>query len=273
MYHGFARSAGLDYWESARLHVRRQRVLGDRRRATPPSRNDQIATGIGGTFFGEVLFRMANLRARAGRRMPPSWREVAAAAISPATGFNRLVFGDRFGDIFDSHDAAYYSRLGSASATAAQNDAASRRRASSRNEALARFRARLRPARASGLRRTRGRSTISRSRRRPRARTAFENVMTRGLLIGKDYEAGPTIPRRLGPLRQLRLHRAADFPRLEHRAVARHDRAVVADAQPRRSQGTAMLGAGYTAVGTRARHADEATTTTASRRRRCSRCV
>ena len=54
---------------------------------------------------------MASLVLEQGGGMPRFWRELAAAAISPPTGFNRLVFGDRFGAVFSSHDAAYYSRL------------------------------------------------------------------------------------------------------------------------------------------------------------------
>lgn len=38
-------------------------------------------------------------------------REVAAAAISPSTGFNRLAFGNRFDAIFSSNNPAYYGRL------------------------------------------------------------------------------------------------------------------------------------------------------------------
>ena len=43
MYHGFARSAGLNYWEALGLYVRRQRPVGDRRRkdAAFPQRPDQ----------------------------------------------------------------------------------------------------------------------------------------------------------------------------------------------------------------------------------------
>src|SRR3982751_5677192 len=112
MYHGFARSAGFNYWESAGYTFAGSafwEIFGE---STHPSRNDQIATGIGGTFLGEALFRMSNLVLEHGGGLPRFWREVAAAAISPPTGFNRLVFRDRYGAIFSSRDAAYYSRLG-----------------------------------------------------------------------------------------------------------------------------------------------------------------
>src|SRR5581483_10903523 len=100
MYHTFARSAGLGYWESFAYTFAGSafwEIAGER---TPPSRNDQINTGIGGTFLGEVLFRAAHLWLDNGDASP-FWREVGAAAISPATGFNRLAFGDRFKNVFD----------------------------------------------------------------------------------------------------------------------------------------------------------------------------
>jgi hypothetical protein len=34
-------------------------------------------------------------------QIPPFWRELGAAALSPSTGFNRLAFGNRFKGVFD----------------------------------------------------------------------------------------------------------------------------------------------------------------------------
>ena len=112
MYHGFARSAGFNYWESAGYTFAGSALWEIAGETTQPSSNDQIASGIGGTFLGEALFRMSNLMLEHGGGMPRFWRELAAAVISPSTGFNRLVFGDRYGAVFSSNDAAYYSRLG-----------------------------------------------------------------------------------------------------------------------------------------------------------------
>ena len=61
MYHGFARSAGLNYWESLAYTVVGSAAWEIAGETTPPSRNDQITTGFGGSFLGESLFRMANL--------------------------------------------------------------------------------------------------------------------------------------------------------------------------------------------------------------------
>jgi len=109
MYHGFSRSAGLNFWASmgyASLGSALWEIAGE---TTRPSKNDQIATGIGGSFLGEPLFRLAELIVR------PSdhrfGREFAALIVSPATGGNRLLYGDRFRGIFPSRNPAVSARV------------------------------------------------------------------------------------------------------------------------------------------------------------------
>ena len=58
MYHGFARSAGFDYWHSLGYAFAGSIVWEIAGERTRPSRNDQVASGVGGTFLGEALFRM-----------------------------------------------------------------------------------------------------------------------------------------------------------------------------------------------------------------------
>jgi hypothetical protein len=111
MYYGFARSAGLNYWESLLYTFAGSAFWEIAGETTPPSKNDQIATGIGGTFLGEPLFRMASLLLENADGTPGFWREVGAAVLSPSTGFNRLAFGDRFDTIFPSHHPDYFSRV------------------------------------------------------------------------------------------------------------------------------------------------------------------
>jgi hypothetical protein len=101
---------GHGYWESAGYTFGGSVLWEIAGEKTPPARNDQIASGIAGSFLGEPLFRMANLVLERGR-MSPRMREWAAAAIHPSVGFNRMVFGEEFGGIFPSNDPAYYSRL------------------------------------------------------------------------------------------------------------------------------------------------------------------
>ena len=121
IYHGFARSAGFNYWESLGYTFAGSafwEIFGE---TTRPSRNDQIASGIAGSFLGESMFRMSNLVLEKETHLSPFWRETAAAAISPSTGFNRLAFGNRFDKIFASHDPAYYGRLQLGVSGASQN--------------------------------------------------------------------------------------------------------------------------------------------------------
>jgi hypothetical protein len=188
MYHGFARSAGLNFWEAAAYTFAGSAFWEIAGETTPPSRNDQIASGIAGSFLGEALFRMANLLLERGDAAPPLWREVGAAVISPSTGFNRLAFGDRFKTIFPSHDPVYYSRLGLGASATTQNEPGTSTQLK-RNEAQVDF------SMDYGLPGKPGYTY-----KRPfdyftvqvtaSSANGFENILTRGLLYGRDYGFG-----------------------------------------------------------------------------------
>jgi hypothetical protein len=111
LYHSIGRSMGLDYWRASALTFAGSvwwEITGEK---TPPSKNDQVASGIAGSFFGEPLFRMAHLVGDHSS-LSPALRPWLASAISPPVGVNRWAFGDnRYGAVFDDHDPAYYSRL------------------------------------------------------------------------------------------------------------------------------------------------------------------
>jgi hypothetical protein len=112
IYQGFARSAGLNFWESFGYTMAGSLLWEEAGEHTAPSINDQVASGIAGNFLGEPLFRIASLLLETGPNGSPTvWRELGAAVISPSTGFNRLAYGDRFGGVFRSHDPAVFTRI------------------------------------------------------------------------------------------------------------------------------------------------------------------
>jgi hypothetical protein len=111
MYYGFARSAGLSFWESSAYTFAGSFLWETGGETTSPSVNDQVASGIAGAFFGEALFRMSSLLLEGGGEKPGFWRELGAAVLSPPTGLNRLVFGERFAPVFPSYDPATFWRL------------------------------------------------------------------------------------------------------------------------------------------------------------------
>src|SRR5215471_7596726 len=92
IYQGFARSTGLDFWQASAYTFMGSLLWEEAGENTNPSINDQIASGLGGNFLGEPLFRMASLLLETGSSGRPGlWRELGAAIISPPLGFNRLV--------------------------------------------------------------------------------------------------------------------------------------------------------------------------------------
>lgn len=191
MYHGFARSAGLNYWESLAYTSVGSFLWETGGETTNPSINDQFASGISGSFFGEALFRMASLVLEGDGGKPGFWQELGATMISPPTGINRLVFGNRFKPIFPSHNPATFSRVQLGVSIESDLNDKSDSSLSIRNDPTANF------TMAYGLPGKPGYSYT-----RPfdyfhfefitlgNADNPFDDVMVRGLLLGKDYEAG-----------------------------------------------------------------------------------
>jgi Domain of unknown function (DUF3943) len=111
LYYGFARSTGHSFWGAMGYSLFGSFLWETAGETTPPSINDYVTTTIGGSFVGEAMFRMASLLLEGGGETPGFWRELGAAVLSPPTGLNRLVFGDRFKPVFPSRDPAVFVRL------------------------------------------------------------------------------------------------------------------------------------------------------------------
>jgi hypothetical protein len=95
MYLGFARSTGHDFWTSMGYAFAGSALWEVAGETSKPSLNDQISTPFGGSFLGEALFRTSSwIFDRS--EMPRLARRLSAAAVSPATAFNRFVYEDRF---------------------------------------------------------------------------------------------------------------------------------------------------------------------------------
>jgi hypothetical protein len=247
IYHGFARSAGLNYWESLGYTLAGSAFWEIAGEKTPPSKNDMISTGIGGTFLGEALFRMSNLVLEKGGSKPSLWRETSAALISPAAGFNRHAFGDRFDSVFASNDASYYSRLqfGLSNTISGNPDTADEIK---KNDAQLDFMLGYGLPGKPGYSYTRPfdyfvfQSTASTA-------NVFENVMTRGLLYGTDYQAGANYRGLWG------LYGSYDYIspqtfRISSTALSLGTTGQLWLSESIAMQGTLMAGLGYAAVGT-----------------------
>jgi hypothetical protein len=187
MYHGFARSAGLNFWESLGYTFAGSAVWEIAGEITPPSKNDQISTGISGSFLGEALFRMSNLVLEQGDG-PRFWRELSAAAIAPSAAVNRLTFNERFGAMFSSHNPAYYSRVLVGTSGTTQNEPGNSSQVK-RGEVLADFSMDYGLPGKAGYTYDRPFDYFSFQATGTTA-NIVETLSTRGLLFGTDYDIG-----------------------------------------------------------------------------------
>jgi hypothetical protein len=188
MYHGFSRSAGLNYWQAMAFTFAGSALWEIAGETTTPSKNDQIASGIGGSFLGEPLFRLSELMLRTSDH--GFWRELAAAVISPSTGINRRAYGGRFQAIEPGLNPAVFARVQfGVMGTASVQSSFTQPLALTRNEAVADFSieygspgkpgyAYHRPFDYFNLQFT----STSGSR--------FESIFSRGLLMGTSYGDG-----------------------------------------------------------------------------------
>jgi uncharacterized protein DUF3943 len=246
MFHGFARASGLNYWQGLGYTFAGSLLWEIAGETTRPSKNDQISTGIGGSFLGEALFRMSNLWLEKGTG-PSFWRELVGAAISPPVGFNRLAFGERFKGIFPSKDPEYYSRVQIGIVSATED-----RRGSSKkikpHEALVDF------ALDYGLP---GKPGYTYNRPfdyfsfQAAASTAigFESVSTRGLLLGTDYDISNNY-RSIWGLYGSYSYMAPQIFRLASTALSLGTTGEWRLSDSLALQGTALLGVGYATVST-----------------------
>ena len=96
MYHAIARSSGLNYWQSAAYTFAGSALWEIAGETTPPSKNDQIASGIAGSFLGEPLHRISHVILVKGGEHPGFLRALAATLVSPPTGVTRGHYAARF---------------------------------------------------------------------------------------------------------------------------------------------------------------------------------
>jgi hypothetical protein len=247
VYHTAARSSGLGFWTSAAYTFGGSALWEIAGETTPPSKNDQIASGIGGVFFGEPLFRMANLTLERGKGPGSFWRSLGAALISPATGFNRLAFADRFDGVYPSRNPAFYTQW-NFGGTVAEHRVEGTSMRSRRHEASADF------SMSYGLP-----GEPNYDYRRPfdyfnfeftaSSSNIFESIMTRGLLAGSRYSGGNAYQGVWG------LYGTYDYMAPQVFRVSSTGLSVGTTGQwgfrgPVILQGSALAGVGYGAAGT-----------------------
>ena len=249
MYHNFARSAGLNFWEGLGYTFLASAMWEVAGETTPPSRNDQVNTGIGGAFFGEALFRTASLVLDHPGDMPKWSREVVAALISPPMGVNRLAF-DRFRGIFPSHDPLYFIRgsIGFSGTADHDHDSGTTTTKLRRDEVLVDFLIDYGLPGKADYKYTRPFDYYSLQATASSA-NGFENMFVRGLLVGRSYDVGSRYHGVWG------LYGNYDFIAPQTYRVSSTGLALGTTAQCRiepqwKLVGTATLGVGYTAAGT-----------------------
>ncbi|AMV73750.1 hypothetical protein DBW_3452 [Desulfuromonas sp. DDH964] len=199
MYFGFARSAGLDYWDSLAYTAGGSLLWELAGETSPPSINDEFTTGFGGTILGEPLYRMASLLLESGNGRPGFWRELGATALSPATGINRFAYGKRFKGVFRSNNPAVFTRfqLGvNLTATVKSNvsrnaatDAEAVPQSYREGEPIADFTIGYGLPGKPGYSYTRPFDYFD-FQFTAAGSNIFENIISRGLLYGTDYSAG-----------------------------------------------------------------------------------
>lgn len=245
IYHELARSAGLGFWESFGYTFAGSVLWEYAGETTLPSKNDQVASGIAGNFLGESLFRMANLVLEHGDASV--WRDLSAAAISPGTGFNRLAFHDRFSKALETRDPAYYSRVqvGASGATKVREGDPSELK---RNELLLDYSMDYGLPGKPGYHYDRPWDYFSFQVTASSA-NAVENLSTRGLLFGTNYEAGERY-RGLWGLYGSYDYISPQVFRVSSTALSLGTTGQLRFADQIAVMGTVMAGVGYASVGT-----------------------
>jgi hypothetical protein len=256
MYYGFARSAGLNFWEGMLYSNAGSAIWELWGETTDPSINDQVASGTAGALIGEPLMRMSDLVLERGGEKPSVKRRIASALVSPSVGFNRLLFGDRFAPVVQ-RDPQTLTRvqLGGGVNETVRNPGSAGTIA--HHVGTAEFSMAYGLPGKPGYRYLRPFdyfdfqvSALAENRSR------FYNLSTRGLLFGKKYEAGPNYRGIWG------LYGSFDYLSPEVFRVSNTAASIGTTGQWWMSrhialQGSTLAGVGYAAAGTIIPEADD----------------
>ena len=250
IYHGFARSAGLGYWEALLYDAAGSALWEVAGETGPPSLNDQITTSVAGSFFGEALFRIASLLLEGGGESPGFFRELGAFLISPPTGFNRLVFGDRFDGVFPSRDPSLFIRAGLGARRNSRLRDLGASDETGRDEAVADFSLEYGLPGKPGYTYTRPFDYFQIEAAATSSSHALpESVMTRAFLFGTDYEVGKDY-RGIWGLYGTYEYMSPEIFSVSSTALALGTTGQCWIAERVAVQGTVLGGMGWTAVGT-----------------------
>jgi hypothetical protein len=255
LYLGFARQAGLNFWESLAYDLGGAALWEIAGENTTPSRNDLYNTTVGGAFLGESLFRMSSLLLEHKDSLPQFWRELGAAVISPPIGFDRLAFPNKMDAIFASHNPEYYGRLSVGFSEATQNTQGGSNANTQRDEVLMDFSMDYGLPGKTGYGYTRPFDYFSFQATASSA-NGVETVATRGLLVGKTYAAGDAVRGVWG------LYGTYDYFSPQLYRVSSTGLSLGTTGQwdigsAAVLQGSALAGAGYAAVGAVAANASD----------------
>ena len=194
MMYGFARSSGLNFWESLVYSNAGSYVWMITGETDNPRLNGQVTTGNAGAIFGEELYRMGSLVLENGAKdgeKPAPWRSWCAAAIDPPTGLNRLLFGDRYKWMESRHPATFTRLSLGQSGSADVSDDLPNQHEAVRQRGTADFRMDYGLPGKDGYRYIRPLDYFSfQITGAADKHDALANVMTRGLLFGSKYELG-----------------------------------------------------------------------------------
>ncbi len=94
-YFNFARSSGLNFWQSAPYSLGGSLMWELFMETNYPSKNDLISTTLGGIALGEMTYRLSSKiideRKTGSERV---WREIGAFLLAPTRGINRFFRGE-----------------------------------------------------------------------------------------------------------------------------------------------------------------------------------
>lgn len=113
LFFNMSRSLGHGFWWSAGNATVGSLLWEVAGELEPPSFNDQITTTVSGAFLGEILFRLSSRILDAGGATPSVGQQLAAAAVSPVAGLNRVFYGNTYRPYgYTSHPAFGRLKLG-----------------------------------------------------------------------------------------------------------------------------------------------------------------